>query len=148
MTVDDVLQQALASADVEGITVLGGEPFDQPEPLAELTAEAWKRSLSTIVFTGYTYEQLQAAGNPHWNKALAHIDVLIDGPFLQQQRSFKRPLVGSDNQRFLFLTNRYRMADFKRNAIEVRISPDGVVKLNGMGPMPELIDQLSTCIHP
>ena len=83
----------------------------------------------------YTYEELTAVRNPSWDKALSHIDVLIDGPYIETQRSFRRPLVGSDNQRFHFLTNRYRMDDFRRNTIEVRISPDGTARLNGMGDL-------------
>ena len=135
MSVDDIIRQAVSHPEVEGITILGGEPFQQPEALAELTAKASGCGLSTIVFTGYTYEELTAARNPSWDKALSHIDVLIDGPYIEAQRSFRRPLVGSDNQRFHFLTSRYRMDDFRRNTIEVRISPDGTARLNGMGDL-------------
>ena len=133
MSADEIIGQALSHPDVEGITILGGEPFQQPEALASLTTKAWANGLTTIVFTGYTHEELLAADNAHWHETLQHIDVLIDGPYIQALRSFSRPLVGSSNQRFIFLTERYRMSDFRRNTIEVRITPDGVARLNGMG---------------
>jgi anaerobic ribonucleoside-triphosphate reductase activating protein len=140
-----IVEMAMKSG-VEGITVLGGEPFDQPEGLAEMTKLAWASGLSTLVFTGYTHEQLIASGHPHIQEALAHTDVLIDGPYIAEQRSFNRPLVGSDNQRILFLTNRYSMADFKPNRIELRISKEGSIAANGMGNM-ETVKQLMTALQ-
>lgn len=133
MSVDDIISQALSHSDVEGITILGGEPFLQPEALEALTRKAWERGLSTIVFTGYTHDELLAAHNPLWDEVLSHTDVLVDGPYVEQQRSFRQPMVGSDNQRFIFLTQRYQMSDFQRNTIEVRITPDGIARFNGMG---------------
>lgn len=143
MTVDDIISQTLTHPDVEGITILGGEPFQQPEALAALTTKAWKQGLTTIVFTGYTHEELKSAHNPLWDEALSHTDVLIDGPYIEQQRSFSRPLAGSDNQRFIFLTQRYQMSDFHRNTIEVRITPDGVARFNGMGDFKALEQHLA-----
>ena len=143
MSADDIISLTRSQPGIEGITILGGEPFEQPEELAALTAKAWNEQLSTIVFTGYTYEELLAARNPYWDEALRHTDVLIDGPYIEQQRSFRRPLAGSDNQRFHFLTSRYRMSDFKRNTIEVRISPDGTARINGMGDLRALQERFS-----
>lgn len=129
----DIVGTAQAEPGVEGITILGGEPFEQPEGVAAIVSQAWANGLSTLVFTGYTYEQLLADKNPYIQKALAHTDVLIDGPYVAALRSFKRPLAGSDNQRFLFLTDRYTMDDFKPNRFEIRISKNGTVCANGMG---------------
>lgn len=140
MAVEDILRQSQEDPLTEGITVLGGEPFEQPEALAELLQGAWQRKLSTIVFTGNTYEQLQASDNQCIENALHHIDVLIDGPFVQTRQSFKRPMIGSDNQRFIFLTTRYSMSDFRPNSIEVRIGADGMVMMNGMGKMQQIKD--------
>lgn len=142
MTVDDILHQSMDDPKTEGITVLGGEPFDQPEPLAALLRGAWQNQLSTIVFTGNTYDKLLSLAVVHKDieDALKHIDVLIDGPFVVSQQSYKRPLVGSDNQRFLFLTSRYSMSDFRPNSIEMRIGADGSVRVNGMGKMQQLKD--------
>lgn len=142
MTPADIIGQALAAPHVEGITVLGGEPFEQPQALACLLAAAHRHHLSTLVFTGYTHEELTAARQADIAMALAHTDVLVDGPYRQEQRDFGRPLVGSANQRFLFFSSRYSMSDFAPNRVEVRISPDGTIGLNGMGPMETLIAHL------
>ena len=60
MSPEDIITQSLKDKRVEGITILGGEPFEQPEPLAALLSLAWENHLSTVVFTGFTHEQLVA----------------------------------------------------------------------------------------
>jgi anaerobic ribonucleoside-triphosphate reductase activating protein len=135
MSPEDIITQSLKDKRVEGITILGGEPFEQPESLAALLSLAWENHLSTMVFTGFTHEQLVAKEISAIDTVLRHTDVLIDGPYLQAQRDFSRPLVGSANQRFLFLTDRYTMRDFSPNRIEIRIGKDGTIALNGMGEM-------------
>lgn len=120
------------SPDEEGITVLGGEPFDQREALEELLRKARDKGLSTIVFTGYTYETLQSMHDENINKILSHTDILIDGPFDVSKKSNERPLVGSSNQRFIFLSDRYSIADFQPNKLEIRIKKNGVFSINGM----------------
>lgn len=116
----------------EGITILGGEPFDQKENLAELVELAWSKGLSTVVFTGYSYEKLQALEDEYVNRILAHTDLLIDGPYDSMQVSTLQPLIGSSNQRFLFLTERYSMEDIKQNRLEIRVKRNGVLSINGM----------------
>lgn len=117
----------------EGITILGGEPFEQAEGLSMLLELAWKKGLSTIVFTGYTYEYIQEKVSREYPSILSHIDVLIDGPYIESLRSFDMPLIGSTNQRFHFLTKRYSMTDFCKNRYEIRVRKNGAVVINGMG---------------
>ena len=142
MEPEEIIFQTLQDERVEGITILGGEPFEQPEPLAALLALAWEAHLSTVVFTGFTHEQLLTNNKPAVEVALRHTDVLIDGPYQQSERDFSRPLVGSANQRFLFLTDRYKMQDFATNKIEVRIGKDGSIALNGMGQIEDICNLL------
>ena len=130
-----LLDTSLESAHgLEGITLLGGEPFLQARPLARFSAYARKRGLSVFCFTGYTIEQLQASDDEGVAALLSTVDVLADGPFVLEQRSFQRPWVGSRNQRFHFLTDRYAPSDFtnQRNRVEVRLHRDGSVTINGM----------------
>jgi anaerobic ribonucleoside-triphosphate reductase activating protein len=112
---------------IEGLTVLGGEPFDQPDALAELCEGVKARGLSVMVFTGFTLEQL------HGKRALSHIDILVDGPYLQQLPEKQRRWVGSSNQRIHFLTERGR-ADEGRfaaaNSVEIRLKR-GELSVNG-----------------
>ncbi|MCH4072051.1 4Fe-4S single cluster domain-containing protein [Pseudoramibacter sp.] len=133
-------------ADNEGITVLGGEPFEQPEALAALLRAAKARGLSTIVFSGYTYGELKALPAVQRRRIFESVDVLIDGAYEKDKRSFAVPMIGSSNQRFYFLSDRYTMADIPANKIEVRIQKDGTPMLSGMGDFEKLVRKLR-CEH-
>lgn len=128
----------LNQSGIEGLTVLGGEPMAQAEELSELIRRVKSARLSVILFTGYRYDQLTSAGNPFYDRILQNVDVLVDGEFILEQRELSRPMVGSSNQRFHFLSNRYTMADFPSNTIEVRISKSGKISVNGMGELKQL----------
>ncbi|HOT29316.1 MAG TPA: 4Fe-4S single cluster domain-containing protein [Candidatus Ozemobacteraceae bacterium] len=136
MTVDDLFERVSRENDIEGITFLGGEPFAQAAPLAELAERLREKGLSVVTFTGYTLERIRAAGDAAWDRLLAATDLLIDGPFVEAQADQSRPWVGSSNKRFVFLTGRYRHLEAVLNQIpnglELRISPVGGVTINGM----------------
>ena len=59
--------------------------------------------LNVWAYTGYTFEQLQAGfdQHPEWKKLLSLTDVLVDGRFVQEQRTLECPWRGSSNQRLL-----------------------------------------------
>ena len=79
----------------DGVTISGGEPFDQPEALRELlTALRPAGRLSTLVYSGYAFEALQA----RHADILAVLDVLISEPFDESDPQ-RKPLRGSANQR-------------------------------------------------
>ncbi|MDD3334759.1 MAG: 4Fe-4S single cluster domain-containing protein [Eubacteriales bacterium] len=118
----------------EGVTLLGGEPFLQPKPLEQFCQLVHKKGKSVVVFTGYTLEQLLQMGNPAVDAFLHQIDLLIDGPYIQALQDFSRPWVGSSNQRYHFLTERYCQADIAAyvNKLEIRLQSDGKVRVNGI----------------
>lgn len=103
MTVADLLRQCAAElAEADGVTITGGEPFEQPEALKELLAEirsSLRRGADVLVYSGICIEHLQ----PHLSQLEGLIDVLCAGPF-QLHSSQTRPLMGSDNQELLLLT--------------------------------------------
>lgn len=135
MDTEEVLQRVAGTAGIEGITFLGGEPLEQAAAVAELAQAAKAMGLSVVVFTGYTHEELRQKADQSVNHLLAHTDLLIDGPFVQEQFDISRPWVGSANQQYHFLTDRYAPEDLQniRNQIEIRLSPDGKALINGMG---------------
>jgi len=67
-----------------------------------------EHGLSVVTFTGYEHSHLVAARREDWNASLAVTDLLLAGPFLEDQKDFSRPWVGSRNQEFVFLTDHYR----------------------------------------
>lgn len=117
---------------IEGITVLGGEPFEQAEELAALL-DLIPSGLSVIIFTGYTLEELTAQKSSAVMHVLEAADVLVDGPFQQDSKQNRLPMIGSSNQKFHFLTDRYTIEDFPSNRMELRVRPDGGIVMNGMG---------------
>ena len=143
---DEITKLFDKDPQLEGIKLLGGEPFDQPDALLKLLQAVKAKKKSTVVFTGYTYEFLKDNNNI-FKEILTHIDVLIDGEYKQELRSFDVPLIGSTNQRYWFLTNRYCMKDFPKNRIEAIIEKNGVIKFNGMGDFPALEKQLRRQLH-
>ncbi len=86
-----------------GITFCGGEPFEQPEACKEI-ADWCHDELGWNIwsFSGYTYEQLQAAGGAKL-EFLKSLDYLIDGPFILAERDLTLKFRGSRNQRLLHL---------------------------------------------
>jgi len=84
---------------VEGVTISGGEPFDQPGQLS-LLVTLLQRELTDdiIIYTGYTMEQLQARKCPDTDAVLGIIAVLIDGAYVQSLDDGVG-LRGSSNQR-------------------------------------------------
>ena len=84
---------------VDGVTISGGEPFDQPEELCRLvTLLRQQLTEDILIYTGYTLEQLQARGCPATDGVLRQIAVLIDGAYVEALDD-KKGLRGSSNQR-------------------------------------------------
>ena len=121
---------------VEGVTLLGGEPFDQAGPLARFAKLIRARGQTVMTFTGHRVEDLRAGGDPAAAALLDQTDLLVDGPFLRDRLDVDRPWVGSRNQRFHALTPRYAglvadLASGPGDRLEIRVSPDGRVSVNG-----------------
>lgn len=87
----------------EGITITGGEPFDQPKELLKLVKEIKKAGVADLlVYSGYQLEGLRQNYIPEREEALSFIDVLIDGRY-QKQLDDQKALRGSSNQKIHFL---------------------------------------------
>lgn len=125
--------QRRTTPDLEGISLLGGEPFAHAEGGAVLAEAAAAIGLSVMVYSGYTIEQLRASADSAVAKLLARTDLLVDGPYVRESPDGTRRWVGSTNQRLHFLTARYDAADpcWRRpNTLEVRLV-GGEVTING-----------------
>ena len=83
-----------------GVTFSGGEPFAQAAGFAKLAKLLKAKGYEVASYTGYTFEAL-LAGSAEQRQLLETIDVLIDGPFLQAQKSLEIAFRGSKNQRIL-----------------------------------------------
>ena len=82
------------------VTFSGGEPFAQASAFARLGRLLKAQGYELASYSGYTFEEL-FLGTPEQRELLETIDVLIDGPFLQAQKSLELAFRGSRNQRIL-----------------------------------------------
>ncbi len=119
---------------IEGVTISGGEPFQQrPALLSLLQRIREETDLSVLVFTGYTWDELQRFRETP--ALLRCIDVLIAGRYDARQR-LARDLRGSANKTVHLLTPRYGLHDLQLTPVsEVIIEPDGAVVISGIDPL-------------
>ena len=122
---------------VEGITLLGGEPFEQAAALVPFVRGARERGSSVVAFSGYRIEELRRDRPPSARELLDAVDLLVDGPFVTSLPGSRRRWAGSDNQDFHFLTDRYSpgveviSAGEPERTVELRLGADGWVERSG-----------------
>lgn len=142
------LTARILAAGTEGLTLLGGEPFDQAGVLAEVAREVGRAGRSVMTFTGYRHEELiQAvdAGREDVAALLNATDLLVAGPFLRDRIDTARPWVGSTNQEFILLSDRFPhlLDDLPRtpDRVEILVDASGQVAVNGWAD-PDVLDEL------
>lgn len=103
-----------------------------------------QRDVDVLCYTGYTLEEIIKKNQPDMLDFLNHIDVLIDGPYIQELND-GRGLRGSSNQRVHFLTGRMKEFDFENEPRrgEIRIQEDMSLVYVGV-PAPEVYQALKT----
>lgn len=125
--------QVRATPTLEGVSLLGGEPFAHAAAGAALAEEARRLGLSVMIYSGYTLEELRAKADADADRLLGRTDLLVDGPFVRERPETARRWVGSTNQRLHFLTDRYDAADpcwRQPNTLEIRVQGTEVI-VNG-----------------
>ena len=131
--------EILASApQIDGISISGGEPFQQPDALLDLLTRLARSGLSRLVFTGYTLDEIHRCRlGP---EILRHLDVLIAGRYDASQRVAKG-LLGSSNQQIHLLTGRHNLAELAAAPPrELILHRDGTVTGSGIHPWRHLTD--------
>ena len=98
---EDEIIEALRPSWIQGLSVLGGEPCEEENervliPFLKRVKRECPNS-DTWLFSGYTYEMLQGS------EILQFVDVLVDGPFLLEEKDISLQFRGSRNQRILRL---------------------------------------------
>ncbi len=132
----ELLARVLATHEgsaLEGISLLGGEPFSQAEPLAIVAEGAHAAGLSVMVYSGHTLAELRAMSEPGVARLLAATDLLVDGRYERDQPDTTRRWIGSRNQVLHFLTDRYAPGDPRFESgetIEIRLV-GGELTING-----------------
>ena len=136
---EELAEKFLANPDIEGLTFSGGEPMEQAAALNELISILRKkRDLSFFCFTGFLYEELLEHGTADQKELLNQLDILVDGPFVQEQYA-NLLWRGSANQRVHFLTDRYsewktRLSE-PAQGLEFEFDSAGVPQWMGIPPL-------------
>ena len=90
----------LKKDEISGLTILGGEPFENAIDLIEIIKKIKEQIDKPIwIYSGYIYEIL--IKDPIHKKLLEEVDVLVDGPFIDSLKDLTLKFKGSSNQRII-----------------------------------------------
>ena len=108
VSIDTIIENICKNPILDGITLSGGDPFEQAEVFAELAHKTKALGLNVITYTGYTYEELLKGSkkNIAWRKLLKETDTLVEGRFELDKKNFLLKFRGSENQRIIDLKAR------------------------------------------
>lgn len=100
VAINDILTDIKKNSEyIDGITLSGGEPFCQVVQCSIIAKQARKLGLTVWCYTGFSFEELYGRGDAL--ELLQDIDVLVDGPFILEERSLDLDFRGSRNQRII-----------------------------------------------
>jgi len=91
--------QLLNKPGIKGLSILGGEPLAQGKELYDILKRI-KTAMPDIdiwMWTGYIYEEL----DPVQKEIVSLVDVLVDGPFIEDKKDIRLKFRGSSNQRII-----------------------------------------------
>ncbi|TVR17147.1 MAG: radical SAM protein [Planctomycetota bacterium] len=129
---------------IDGLTISGGEPFQQMNGVLSLVTRLRHRGdWSIMLYSGYTMEALRRRGEEAMT-LIKQLDIFIDGPY-QAHRATAMRWRGSDNQRIHFITERHQewASQLEEEGLwmEARIDDDGTLRWTGVPP-PGFIDAM------
>lgn len=101
MDVEEIIDIAKANKLLRGITITGGEPFEQARACAALAERAHDEGLDVWVFTGCDFDRMLWMGRNGAIKLLREADVIVDGVFKEELKSYDLKWRGSSNQRVI-----------------------------------------------
>lgn len=107
---------ALNHPHIQGLTLLGGEPFEfeNQKELVKLLRKVKETFPGKDIwsYTGFVYDRDLVPGGKRWGEVtqemLSYIDVLVDGPFVEEKKNIRLVFRGSENQRVLNLKETIR----------------------------------------
>lgn len=130
--IDELVALYRATPGVEGLTVSGGEPFQQAAAVAELAEAIRALGGSVMLFTGYP---LDALVTPAHRRLLAAADLVVAGPYERARATRDAGWIASSNQRLHALTDRYPADVMPRSpGFEIHVGSDGGLVVTGFPP--------------
>ena len=101
-----IIESEMVRNECTGLTISGGDPFEQPEELYELLKALRPIFNDILVYTGFSYQEIKES--KIMSMSLEFIDVLIDGRYIEKQNTGKSRLYGSDNQNIYYLNSKVK----------------------------------------
>ena len=99
------ISQSLSDKNIDGLTLLGGEPFEPENQFSSWAIAKIAKDLGKTVwaYSGFTFEELTRNVHPseYPQELIGIIDVLVDGPFIEEQKDITLKFRGSKNQRII-----------------------------------------------
>lgn len=125
-TNDNLLELIKNFEDIDGITITGGDPFEQEYELLELlfSLRSFNFKKGIIVYTGFTIDEINE--NPIRRKCLDYLDILIDGRY-EEENKISSGLKGSSNQNVFYFSDKVKEEEINIDQeIEIGFSEDTV----------------------
>lgn len=126
----EISRRVLQAKGIEGVTISGGEPLQQLPALLTFLDRIRRYSLlSVVLFTGYTWREVQKLDRG--SELTSLVDVVLAGRY-DRRRRVPGGLLGSQNKQLLVLSNRYTREDFVGLPdIEISVSAQGCITSTG-----------------
>jgi len=128
MQVNSLIAQITSTEGIEGITLLGGEPLQQAEPVLKIIQAVQKLGLSVFLYTGYDVEEF----NETMQACFDNSDIAITGRYILEKRDTSLRWRGSTNQIVHYPSELYTNLKIEeRNEVEFVINEEGGVSMFG-----------------
>ena len=107
----EIAEWILSIPDIEGITISGGEPFEQAAALVDIIGQMkqFRPGLTVFIFSGHEYQTLLQSEEKSVHELIQHSDMLSTGPYIAKLRNQALLWRGSSNQEMHYLTERYHL---------------------------------------
>lgn len=137
VTVTELVASAIQSND-QGLTILGGEPLEQPPAIYSLIEEAKEKGLSIFLYSGFEDKELTNLQR----KCVDASDIVVLGRYVQAKRDTTLRWRGSSNQKVMFPSERYAHLEIQEaNEVEIHLQEDGTLRIIGY-PDEEIVNNL------
>ncbi len=94
-SIDEIFNEISSNPLLKGVTFSGGEPFCQQDGLLLLAKKVKELGKDIWCYSGYEYDEIKET------QLMDYIDILVDGPFIEQEKDLLLKFRGSKNQRVI-----------------------------------------------
>lgn len=99
--IENIVSDIKKNKYLKGVTLSGGDPFFQPIAAKEIADRVHALGKDVWCYTGYTLEEILDSNDKDKIALLKSIDILVDGRFIQSQKTLTESFRGSSNQRLI-----------------------------------------------